>query len=605
MEIEELSSKIEEYNNQYWNEQYSEISDSEYDQLFDELKTKDPTHKLINAVETNIFNGDKINHSSPMLSLNKVFKYADIRNWMKKVARNINEEFTISPKLDGISARYYKDHNILATRGDGYIGENITDKLDILKIVGKDLNKNIINGEIIVEQEVFNKCKLTRSNGEKYSTPRNLAAGIMNSKDISKYIDVIKLKFIDHKYITFNVKYKDFTEEYWDNMLNEIDRVKIRYPLDGIVIEIKDPNYLISLGVTSHHPRGKIAYKFENNYAFSKIKEIVFQSGKRKLTPVAKIEKVTINNVNIEYVTLHNAKVLIDNDIKIGDVVKVVRSGDVIPYIAGFYPGEERTPIVLNECPYCESDLVYKEPELYCSNENCNGTSNKRLYESIRILGIDGVGETSVEKFIEFLGIKTVADFLRLDRDSISELDDFGLKSASNIIHSIHDIKKGVEDYKVLACLNIPSIGKTLSKKILEEYTLEELLTNTEYELEQIEGIGETRAEQIVKEITKHRNLLKELTDLLKIIQTKQNKNNKSSNIIKECKTICFSGSFPNKKDYYKNMAILAGFDVVDTVTKKLNYLVTAGARTSKVNNAMKNGVTILNLEEFLKLINN
>lgn len=606
----ELESKILEHDHNYWVENDPTISDEEYDNLFKELKSIEPENKVINTVSSdNIIDSGKVKHSVPMLSLDKIFTFDELKNWTKKIARNINENFIISPKFDGISARYYASANVLATRGDGTFGENITSKLPLLKFESENLNNNKnINGEIIIDFDTFQNTELTRSNGKKYTTPRSLVAGIMNLKDISDVLGKINLIFMDHKFITYKMNYKEITEENWNNIIIEIDKLKLKYPIDGIVIELEDTHYSQSLGVTAHHPRGKVAFKFENNHAYSKIEDIIFQSGKRKLTPVAQITPVNVNNVVIKYVTMHNAKMLIDNDVHIGDVVKVMRSGDVIPYIAGVYPGEERRKVYLSECPYCNGDLKYEEPELYCTNPDCSGTTSKQLYESVRTLGIDGVGQTSVEKFIDFLGIKNIVDFMNLSIDSIKELDDFGVTSATNIVNSISKVKSGVEDYKLLACLNIQGVGKTVSKSILKKYTLDDLISGkleTEDLISNIEGIGVKRAEQIYSEIEKHKLILKDLMSLVNIIETKkQNDLLPATTIDGNNPTICFTGTFPNKKDYYKQKAILAGFEVVESVTKKLNYLVTAGPSTNKLNQAIKNGIRILSIEEFEKLIN-
>lgn len=594
----ELEQQIIFHRNKYWVENDPDISDEEYDRLIESLKRINPRHVLLTDIEYNVsFGGEKIPHSKSLLSLEKVFTFDSIKNWLQKVARNTDEMFIITPKYDGICCKYYASQNVIATRGDGIEGENITSKLPLLEFESDNLqnNQNIV-GEIIIKFSEFEKCELRRKDGSKYKTARNLVSGIMNLKDITPIVGKIKLTFIDHKKISTKFKYSDFNLEYWEQIIHYITALKNTYPMDGIVIELEDELYGDSLGVTSHHPRSKIAFKFENQFAYGTIESVSFSSGKRKLTPVANITPIVINGVTIKRVTLHNAKMIIDNNIHIGDELKVVRSGDVIPYVAGVSQGTHRTPIKLNECPYCKSKLEYREPELYCTNVNCNGTSSKLLFESVRALGIEGIGQTTIDKFVESLEITSIIDILTLEEDDITDLPDFGEISAANIVSNISKVIKEVEDYKILASLNIKSIGVNLSKQILKVYTLNELMEVSHFELNEIQGIGQIRAVELQNEIANSTSLLLELMEICNIVSTK-NINNVSLG------TICFSGTFPNKKEYYKTLAENAGYTISDSVTKNLSYLVTAGASTSKVTKAKSYRVPILKIEEFLNMI--
>lgn len=596
----DLEQQIIFHRNKYWVENNPIISDKEYDQLIESLKQVNPRHILLTEIEYNVsFGGEKIPHSKPLLSLEKVFTFNSIKSWMQKVARNTDEVFIVTPKYDGICCKYYASQNIIATRGNGIEGENITSKLPLLEFESDNVNNNRnIIGEIVIKYSEFEKCELRRKDGSKYKTARNIVSGIMNLKDVSSIVGKIKLTFVDHKKISTTFKYSEFDLEYWENVIQYITALKDTYPMDGIVIELQDELYGDSLGVTSHHPRSKIAFKFENQFAFGTIESISFSSGKRKLTPVANITPIVINGVTIKRVTLHNAKMIIDNDIHIGDELKVVRSGDVIPYVAGVTQGIHRTPIKLNECPYCKSKLEYREPELYCTNVNCNGTSSKLLFESVRALGIDGIGQTSIDKFVESLEINSVIDILTLEEDDIADLPDFGEISAANIVSNISKVINGVEDYKLLAALNIKSIGINLSKQILKTYTLTELMEVSHFELNEIQGIGHIRAVELQNEIANSASLLLELMEICNVTTTK-NINSISLG------AICFSGTFPNKKDYYKAIAENAGYTVSDSVTKNLSYLVTAGASTSKVTKARSYRIPILKVDDFLNLIQN
>jgi DNA ligase (NAD+) len=574
--LKELEKLIVFHRDKYWVDNDPAISDAEYDELMNNLREIDPDNKLLNKIEYNFkFDGEKVNHLKPMLSLEKSYTFKQLNDWINKVSRTDNESFIFSPKYDGLSCRYYKRENILSTRGDGNVGENITSKLPLLEfeILNENSNKNI-NGEIIIKHHRFNNLSVTKKDGSKYSNPRNFVSGIMNLKFIDHLINDVKLTFIDHKKYTKTVLKKDFNENSWNEVLDYINIIKKTYPVDGIVIELEDEFYSGSLGLTSHHPRSKIAYKFENNFDFSIIEDVVFQTGKRKLTPVAIISPIQINNVTIKRVSLHNAKMLLDNDIHIGDKVKVIRSGDVIPYISSIEKGENRKKIVINSCPYCKGQLNYVEPELYCINENCEGTFNKKLYESIKTLGVLGIGQSTIDKLVEEHKITNIIDVINLNIDNISK-----------------KLINGVEDYKILASLNIEGIGLNTSKNILKKFDLKELMHIQDVNLK---GLGDIKAQNLIDGLNENKQVLKDMIDKIKVINTKTN----TVSIGK----ICFSGSFPRPKDYYENIAKKMNYEVVNAVTNDLKLLVTSGAATAKANIARNKGIRIIDIEEFLKL---
>ena len=339
----ELIETIKKHQDLYWNNE-PVISDIEYESLLLQLQQINPNSSILSNIESNINNEKKIHHNVPMLSLDKVFDYDSILNWALKYCRNRDELLIITPKYDGISARYYKETEILATRGDGEFGEDITDKLSYINFKSEIENdQEYYNGEIVIDKEEFEKIKSTfkRKDGKSYSNPRNFVGGFLNSKEIEN--KDIRLEFIQHDSVFIGpFKLSEFTEEKWKTSITELFEKAGNYQFDGIVIEILDKEYSKSLGVTSHHPRSKIAFKFEDEGKYTIIKDVHFSCGKRKITPVALIDPVEINNVTIKRVSLHNAKMLLDNNVHIGDTVKVVRSGDVIPYIAEFKPGIEK-----------------------------------------------------------------------------------------------------------------------------------------------------------------------------------------------------------------------------------------------------------------------
>lgn len=595
----ELISEIKKHRELYWNNEPL-ISDIEYDKLILQLKKTNPDSDVLTKIESNADIEKKIHHDIPMLSLDKVFDYESILNWALKYCRNREELLTITPKYDGISARYYTKSGILATRGDGEFGEDITDKLSIVDFKYPFTeDQEYCNGEIVIDKEEFEniKLKFKRKDGKSYSNPRNFVGGVLNSKEIDN--SNIKLDFVRHDAVRIDpFALFEFTKDKWESSVSALMSMVGNYQLDGIVIEIVDKEYSNSLGFTSHHPRSKIAFKFEDEGKYTKINDIHFSCGKRKITPVALIDPITINNVTIKRVSLHNAKMLIDNDVHIGDIVKVVRSGDVIPYIAEFKSADEnRKKITINRCPSCNHKVIYKEPDLICNNANCEGSNSKLLYQSIQTLGIDNIGLSTVENMIEVLEVKTIEDILELTEEDLIYMPNFGSKMVNKIYNNIQNIKNSpIEDYKLLACLNIPGIGNTLSKVLLQHFTLNQLL-NYELRFTNIDGIGDLRSDEIVHGLVDNYNLLQYLMNTFNFITTKTNKKKITNG------TICFTGKFDCHKSVYYDKAIASNYEVVEDVTKDTSFVVVAGPNTSKASKARKYGIRILNIQEFLDLI--
>ena len=598
MTEQNLIELIEKHKKLYWNGE-SEISDAEYDKLIEQLKIINPNNNILNNIETNINSElEKVKHDKLMLSLNKAYTFQSVLDWALKNCRNRHEELLITPKYDGVSARFYKNKNILATRGDGLYGENITDKmLNISFITNKD-ESDFINGEIIIKNSEFEKIKNTvfKKDGSSYTNSRNFVGGFLNSKEINT---LVKLDFIQHDYFSCSVMLKDFDEQFWKISVKSLLDKILDYTTDGIVVEIKDKNYSESLGYTSHHPKGKIAFKFETEYKYTTIKDVHFSPGKRKLTPVALLEPITINNVTIKRVSLHNSKMLIDNDVHINDIVKIVRSGDVIPYVAEFKKNDSnRRKIFINECPSCGGPIKYVEPDLYCVNKNCEGSNAKQLHQCVQILGIDNIGITTIESMIEVLEIKTIQDILELTEVELQYIPGFGDRMVEKIFNNIQSVKSNpIEDYKLLACLNIKGVGETICKSVLENITLDQLLNSSNI-LENSYGIGEIRATEIHNAIIDNYHIL---DYLIKTFNYKNTKTRKKK-VIKG--TICFTGKFDNNKITYYDKAKLAGYEISEDVTQYITYVVAAGPNTSKSSKARKYGIPILNIDEFFKLIN-
>lgn len=612
-QIKALEIKINRARLCYWEDDETNgdrISDGEYDKLIEELRIYDAENILLTEPEfVGHISGETIEHDTPMLSLEKVYSREEVLAWCTKVSRDSNERFAITPKYDGIAGCHYKKRGLLATRGDGYKGEDITSKIPLINFEQKEKAKTFgksqqkVYGEILIKKSDFEKCILTRKDGSKFKTPRNLVAGVMNPsrKDTEEIKDKVQLTFVQHNSQT-RVCTRDVIANTWDNIVDVIE--SIDYPIDGIVIKLQDTEYGKTLGTTSHHPRHSIAFKFPDESKWAKVISIDWQVGKRKITPVCHILPTLLDGVTIKKITLHNAKNVLDMDLQEGDEVSIVRRGGVIPYIESSRAGKSRKRPIIELCPSCKEQVFYEEPELVCKNKDCDGSIKKKLLTAAKILEIDGLSDGTISKIVEYFQgeVVSVADLLTLRYDDFIELEGFAEKSAQKLEDNILGVTQGVEDWKLLACLALEGIGRTLSKQLLARVNLEELRQLTEDDLYDFENMGPERIDVLVSGLSNSSPIIDKLIQDINIIETKTKRSNVASPIT-ITKTICFSGSFPKPKRFYQQVARENGLVVTDSVTKKLDYLVTAGASTSKVNKARSYGITILKADDFMNKV--
>ncbi len=593
----ELVAAIEYHNRRYWEIGEPEISDEDYDALLRKLESINPEHPLLQKIlAPSVASTGKIRHSKPMLSLDKAYSLEEILEWAKKYTRSDKELFLVQPKYDGISANFA--NRILATRGDGVDGENITDKLPLIELETKGHKGKLdrpVRGEIVIRDDDFKTLysHIKRKDGKTYKNSRNAVAGIMGLKEIGDILaQCAKLTLVDYSLVSYSVTFAEFAEK-WPGILKDVE--ELPYPMDGLVIKLADEAYGDSLGNTAHHPRSQIAFKFSGVRRKTKLLDVMWSFGKNCLTPVAQLEPVEIGGITIKQATLHNVKNLIDKDIQIGDMVTVERAGDVIPYIISREEGDNRRSPIIAECPCCKSKLLTDGPELRCTNPECTETKVQRILAAVRNIGIERLGEPNIRKMMNTLGVKTLKDIFELKLEDILKLEGFKDKSAGNLVREIQ-VARRVEDFSLLAALNIPGIGKNTAKKILENYTLAELRTLTVEQLSAIAGIGPERADAISRELRSQSAFLDELLSSVELLTTK-------GGIETSLPTICFTGKMPEHRTYYENLARKSGYEPLDAVTKELSLLVAAdlSSASSKIDKAKGYGVKIQSLDDWLK----
>ncbi len=591
-----LENEIERHDTLYWKKNQPEISDIEYDKLIEELKKFNPKNSLINEIHTPkvSFSKSKIKHKFEMLSLDKVYSPEDLIKWCEKVSRDENEEFLIELKYDGCSAEL--DKGILSTRGDGIFGEDITNKLPIIKIISK--NKDYVRGEILIEKSIFQKIKNNNFKEKTYKTPRNMCAGILNRDDVDFSKGQI-LTLIDFNYNFMTSTLKEIKEIIWDQLIKTAQ--KQEYPADGIVFKIKDLKYAKSLGITSHHSKSEIALKFTNPTGETRLIGIEWSAGKHKLTPIGKVIPVEINGVTISNINLHNYKYILDNEIQIGDTIIVERAGDVIPDVQSSYPteGEPRQFIKLINCPICGSLVKYEEPEIICINENCSGKHLAQLMDSVKRIGIERLGEPTLKKMIKTLNVYDIIDIFNITENDLMKLEGFAETSSKNLYGEIQTIKNnGVFEWEILSSLNIQGIGKTLSKELLKNKSLDELRKMTKNELLKFDGIGPERTKILYEGLIKNSKFIEHLISILSIKGDNKKMHNLSGLVF------TLTGAMPLKRNEIIKMIEEKGGEVKG-ISKDVNYLVTSDpkSKSSKIKKAVEYGISIISFEALSDMI--
>ena len=657
---------LNKYNKFYYDKNNPAVNDQEYDQLkkdvleiekkYPSLISKESPSLKVGFKPSKIFN--KIKHKVPMLSLSNAFDEEDLKNFEKKILnflslkKNAEIEYSTEAKIDGISASLTYKKGILATglsRGDGIEGEDITENLKTIgdipkKILSKDFPNEIdIRGEVFITKKDFKKMD------EKFANARNAASGSLRQKNPSE-TKKIPLKFIaytfgyieSHKIKTQSdflsiLKNWGFKTSQFNKTINGIKnlishhkkfegkRFNLDYDVDGIVYKVNKFDLQKRLGFVANAPRWAIAHKFSANSAISKILNIDIQVGRTgALTPVAKIEPVNIGGVVVSNATLHNEDEINRKDIRIGDIAKVERAGDVIPHVVSVDKNKRgsnsKKYIFPERCPSCGSKTAKDFNETTnkfdavrrCLNEDfkCEKIAMEGLkhFVSKEALNIDGFGKKIVEKFWELELVKFPQDIFNLDFEKIKELDGWGDLSVSNLKYAIEKSKKISLD-KFIYSLGIRHIGqenaKLLAQHLKNFENFYKLLKTDDIEnLLNIDGIGETQIKSIRVFFSNKINLtiLEKLNKSMKVFDVISAK---KGGILKN-KAFMFTGKLKEiSRAEAKSLVEQKSGKIISNVNRKLNYLVIGEKPTNKkIKKAKELNVKILTQDKWMKMLN-
>ena len=657
--------KLKKHNELYYSKNNPSITDAEFDELktgiielenkYNYLQNKDSPSKNIGFKPSKNFQKHK--HKVPMLSLSNIFNKDDLLNFEKKIKNYLNLksdqifEYSVEPKIDGISASLtYKNGNLVLglSRGDGYEGEVITENLKTIKDIPKKIElknfpENIeIRGEVYINKNDFENLK------EKFANPRNAASGSLRQKHSSE-TEKIPLKFIAYTFGLFednnfkkqsdflkSLKKWGFKTSRYNAVISKIDelitnhqnfekkRYELEYDVDGLVYKINDLNLQNRLGFVGNAPRWAAAHKFSAASSFSKIINIEVQVGRTgALTPVAKVEPVNIGGVVVSNATLHNEDEINKKDIRIGDVVKIERAGDVIPHVISV-DLSKRTSKTLKykfpeKCPSCGSKVEKEfnhqtkkfDAVKRCSSEgfSCEKMAIEKIkhFVSKDALNVDGLGKKVVEKFWEKNFIRYPQDIFKLDYKKIENLDGWGAQSVSNLKYSI-DKSKNISFNKFIFALGIRHIGQENAKLIAKHLQKKEKFIEIDKNFDfnsflNIDGIGEIQILSLKKFFSNKENLnvVKDLSNYLNIENETLNETGKLRNL-----SFMITGKLKDmSRAEVKTIIEKNSGKILSSVGKKLTYLIIGeNPTTKKVNQAKELGINIINQKELFKLLN-
>ena len=656
--IQELREKTEYYAKKYYDDDKPEISDFEYDMLmvelrnlekdFPEFKSKDSlTQKVGGHVKEGF---EKVTHEVPLQSLQDVFSIQEVIDYVEKINQkaeesNIeNKRYVVETKIDGLSAALeYKAGKFVrgATRGNGLVGEDVTQNLKTIKTIPMELKEKIditVRGEVFISKEDFEKMNQEREENEEelFANARNAAAGSLRQLDskITKkrpldiYIfNVQKIEgkefnshFEELEYLSklgFNVnpvRIECNTIEEIENAIKKIgeDRENLTFGIDGAVIKVDDLKFREILGTTAKTPRWAIAYKYPPEKKETILKDIICQVGRTgAITPMAILEPVKVAGSTISKTTLHNEDFIKEKELKIGDTVVIQKAGDVIPEIVEVKKekrtGKEKEFNMPKNCPVCGAPAIREEGEaaIRCTGIECPAKLFRNLvhFVSREAMNIDGLGENIIGQLLDRNLISNIADIYSLTFEDIASLKKNGNKFAQNLINSINN-SKGNDLYRLITGLGIRNVGVKASKILARKYkNIDNLFNATLEELSIINDIGPIMANNIVEFFKQEQTI--DLINRFKQygVNTQSLENDVEDNRF-EGKIFVLTGSLENyTRTEAADIIEKFGGKTSSTVSKKTSYVLAGEEAGSKLTKAQNLGVEIITEEQFENMI--
>ena len=651
--VQELSELLERYNHEYYVLDNPSVDDYTYDTLMHELidlekqfpellSPQSPTQR-VGGKASNAF--EKVSHEVQMQSLQDVFEFEQVGEFVAKCREEFpNVAFSVEPKIDGLSVslEYHGGKLVMgSTRGDGFVGEDVTANLKTVRSIPLTLKENIplveARGEVYMPREqFFELVRQQEENDEQiFKNPRNAAAGSLRQK----YSEVTAQRKLD--IFIFNLQRcegKEFqthdqTLQFLENMgfrvipnrkichtteeiLSAIQAIgdsrnDLPYDIDGVVIKMNDLSQRDAMGATSKTPKWAIAYKFPPEEKETILREIEVNVGRTgAVTPVAIFDTIQLAGTSVSMADLHNQDFITEKDIRIGDKIIVRKAGDIIPEVLrSAEHGENSVPYHLPEwCPVCGTKAVRDEGEavLRCPNISCPAQLHKQLvhFASRDAMNIDGLGTAVITQLLEKHLVKDVAGIYQLTKEQILTLEGFKDKSADNLLKAIEKSKSAPLD-RVIFGLGIRNIGQKGATLLCAHFgSLSAIENASKEEIAQIEGFGEVMAENVSNALhdSSVQDVLKRLMDSgLTMPFTKKEV---ATDHFFTGKTVCLTGTLSQmKRNQAKEILESLGAKVTGSVSKKTDCLIAGEEAGSKLTKAQSLGVTVFTEKEFLEKI--
>lgn len=653
--IKKLTEEINYHNKLYYTDDNPEIEDYQYDKLFRELENLErdfPNLKEENS-PTNKVGGmilekfEKFEHPIAMYSLSNVMneeEFFDFDNRMKKEINSKDIKYTVENKFDGLALELiYQNGKLIvaSTRGDGQVGENVTNNVKVMNNVPKNIkekNKLIIRGEALITKKDFEALNREREELEEvpFANPRNAASGglrqldsseskkrrlkffayqIANYKDFNLTNEYKAMEFLLSLGFTVegvhpNIEYKEVLKIYEEIQIN---RNKMDYEIDGLVIKVDDIKLQEKLGFLSRAPRFAVAFKFKPEEKETLLNNIEVQVGRTgALTPVAKLKPVQVGGVIVSNVTLHNPNEIKSKDIRIGDTVVVIRSGDVIPKIVRVNfdkrPKESKEFFFPNKCPVCGGATAITDGDVIvrCINEECPSKITKYIeyFVSKAAMNIEGIGKEWIAIFTKSGLVKTPADIYKIKKTDLYKFERMGEKLADNMLNSIKESKKTTLK-RFIYSLGMRQVGETTADLLAKYFTsIENFKKATIEDLENIEGIGEISAKSIYDFLNNDKSK-KIIDDLLAVGVEPIFEKMAITESKLTGKNVVITGSIEGfTRTSAKETAERLGATVQSSVSKTTDILIVGEKAGSKLKKAEELGIEIMPADDFIKLVN-
>ena len=657
--IDELRKLTEYHAKKYYDEDKPEISDFEYDMLMVELRNLEKEfpefidkNSLTQKVGGKVKEGfQKVEHEVPLQSLQDVFNYDDVEDFCIKVREQAsknkieNTRFVVETKIDGLSAELeYKKGEFVrgATRGNGLVGEDVTENLKTIQTIPMKLKEDIditVRGEVFISKKDFEKLNSEREQmqEELFANSRNAAAGSLRQLDSniakSRPLDIyiFNVQKIEGREFNSHFEELDYLEKLGFNVnpiriecknnKEVIEAIKkigekregLTFGIDGAVVKVDNLKLREILGTTAKTPKWAVAYKYPPEKKETKLKDIICNVGRTGvITPMAILEPVKVDGSTISKTTLHNEDFIKEKDLKIGDTVVIQKAGDVIPEIAEVVKekrtGEEIEFNMPTECPVCGAPAVREpgEAAVRCTGIECPAKLFRNLvhFVSREAMNIEGLGESIISQLLEKELISNIADIYDLKLEDVASLKKNGTKFAQNLINSIESSKSN-ELYRLITALGIRHVGTKASKILAKKYGSIDNLANADFDsLSMIDDIGPVVANSIrdffVQEQTI--DLIKRLKEagVNTIQETDENEDNRFEGM-----TFVLTGTLQNyTRLEAANIIEKFGGKTSSSVSKKTTYVLAGEETGSKLDKAQKLGVTIITEDEFKNMIN-